>query len=89
VKTTADDPPSNTDPETIAGIDALLAAEPELLSVYDLARLLHVHYNTVLLWLPKGQFPAPIALGPRLKRWPKTVVRHYLLERGGRKDGAA
>ena len=44
----------------------------------EVAKMLGVTSETLLAWSGKGQFPAPIELGPRCRRWKRTDLETFL-----------
>lgn len=47
----------------------------------EVAKMLGVTSETLLAWSGKGQFPAPIELGPRCRRWKRTDLETFLNEK--------
>ncbi len=49
-------------------------AEPDLLTIHETARRLHVHPDTLYRWARDGDFPPAIKIG-RGRRWMVSVPR--------------
>jgi predicted DNA-binding transcriptional regulator AlpA len=52
--------------------------EPLLLDVAAVAQLLGVSPRHVWRMCDAGQFPKPVAIGTKLKRWPRAVVLAWI-----------
>lgn len=57
-------------------------AQPDnlLLTVQEVARRLACSTRHVWRLVDAGQFPSPISLGTRLKRWPRAQVDRWLAQ---------
>jgi predicted DNA-binding transcriptional regulator AlpA len=84
-----DDCLTASDLAMIAAVDDCLQEFGPLLTHEQVAKLLGIHSNTLYWWCVRGIFPKPMLVGPRLKRWPKQVVRDYLIARARWKDCVA
>jgi excisionase family DNA binding protein len=80
---------ANADLPAALAIDASLEEFGPFLTHEEVAGLLNIHYNTLYSWYTTGRFPQPMTLGGRLKRWPKKVIREYLIAVATGKDGGA
>ena len=52
--------------------------EPLLLDVAEVARLLNVSPRHVWRLCDAGTFPRPVAIGAKLRRWPRSVVLAWI-----------
>jgi excisionase family DNA binding protein len=63
--------------ERIDGSDAGSDAQPAMLTVHDVARLLNCSARTVYRLCDSGRMPRPVKLGA-LVRWPREVVEQWI-----------
>jgi len=51
-----------------------------LLTIQEVARICQCSTRHIFRLVQAGQFPSPISLGSRLKRWPRVQVDRWLAE---------
>jgi excisionase family DNA binding protein len=69
----------------------ILSPSPfELLNLSQAARLLNIVPSTLRAWVARGDFPAPLQLGPQTRRFRRVDIEAFLQSRGqaaGRRQG--
>ncbi len=54
------------------------APDSPLMTVLDVAALLGISDRTVWLWTHSGRLPKPVKLTPRVVRWRRSDLQHFL-----------
>ena len=68
---------NNATVERIDGRDAGPGAQPAMLTVHDVARMLNCSARTVYRLTDSGKMPRPVKLNA-LVRWPRDVVEQWI-----------
>lgn len=57
-------------------------SKPKILRLPAVLEMLGVSKPTIYLWIRKGNFPAPLKIGPKASGWSLAEIESWLAERG-------
>lgn len=60
-----------------------------LLRIEDVMALLRLGRTTIYDYVKKGEFPAPIKLGPRRSVWPQSEILQWIAQQSQERKGGA